>query len=51
MGTDHDLRLLSLLSAFFHDSFAGQAAPPSMNGATGAAFGMPPVSRNLSPLF
>jgi clathrin heavy chain len=35
--------LLSLLSSF--DSFAGQAPPPTMNGTTGNAFGMPPVSR------
>jgi hypothetical protein len=51
MGTEHDLCSLSLLK-YFLNSFAGQAAPPSMNGTTGAAFGMPPVSQNFeSPLF
>ena len=44
--------LFALITKYFIDSFAGQAAPPSMNGTTGGAFGMPPVSQNLeSPLF
>ena len=42
--------LFVLITKYFLDSFAGQAAPPSMNGTTGAAFGIPPVSQIFSVL-
>jgi clathrin heavy chain len=42
----------SLITNSFSGSFAGQAPPYPMNGTTGAAFGIPPVSPYVeSPLF
>jgi hypothetical protein len=45
MGTN-SLGLIFFFIAKVFDSFAGQAPPPPVNGATGMTFGVPPVSLN-----
>ncbi len=42
----------ALITKYLHnlDSIAGQAPPPSLNGTTWTAFGMPPVSQNVESL-